>query len=250
VEVTTLAKAYHLLENTGVTIGKLDIAPVLFGVALIASGQSSTLCGTLAGQYVMEGFLDLRAPPVIRRLITRLVAIVPALTVISVMGDTGTYQLLIMSQIVLSLQLPFAIVPMIRFTNSKRRMGDFASSSAVAVLAWLSAGITVVLNIAYVVHSLMDVAATGSRVVKVLALGLAFPAFFLVMCFLVWIALRAEKGSDVSAYRLEDERDFLLDNVDSGSDRGDARGSTESTDISEENDKTIPLKKPNSLAAT
>lgn len=249
VEVTTLSKAYHLLENTGISIGKLDLAPVLFGIALIASGQSSTLCGTLAGQYVMEGFLDLRAPPVIRRLITRLVAIVPALIVISLMGDTGTYRLLIMCQVVLSLQLPFAIVPMIRFTNSKRRMGEFASPRIVAILAWLSAAITVALNIAYVVHALLDVAATGTPVTKVLALGVAFPLFFLVMCFLVWIALRAEKGSDVSTYRLEDDRDFLLDELSSNSEDESARNTNRHASVARGED-SISIEKPESTPET
>jgi manganese transport protein len=211
VEVTTLAKAYHLLENTGITIGKLDLAPVLFGIALIASGQSSTLCGTLAGQYVMEGFLDFRAPPIVRRLITRLVAIVPALVVISAMGDKGTYKLLIMSQVVLSLQLPFAIVPMIRFTNSKRRMHDFVSSPLVASLSWLAASITVGLNIAFVIHSIREASTFGSTFAKVVALGVALPVFVMLMTFLAWIALRKESGSDMPSYRLEDDSEFLLD---------------------------------------
>lgn len=211
VEVTTLAKAYHLLETTGVQIGSVDMAPVLFGIALIASGQSSTLCGTLAGQYVMEGFLDIRAPPIIRRLITRLVAIVPALTVISAMGDQGTYRLLIASQVVLSLQLPFAIVPMIRFTNSRRRMNEFANSRLVAYSAWLCTAVTVALNVTYVGHAIFTAAASGSRLAKVVAFAIALPLFSFLMCFLAWIAFRAEKGANVPAYRLEHDRDFLLD---------------------------------------
>lgn len=83
----------------GFKIGQIEVAQLLFGIALIASGQSSTLCGTLAGQYVMEGFLEIRAPPVLRRLITRLLAVVPAVLVIIAMGDEGTYQLLILSQV-------------------------------------------------------------------------------------------------------------------------------------------------------
>lgn len=211
VEVTTLSKAYHLLQNTGIKIGNIELAPLLFGVALIASGQSSTLCGTLAGQYVMEGFLDLRAPPVIRRLVTRLFAIVPALAVISFMGDTGTYQLLIFCQVVLALQLPFAIVPMIRFTDSKRRMQDFKNSRIVSILAWLAAGIVVCLNIAYVAQKLLQGARSGNYAVQVASVVVAGPLFIFVMTFLVWIALRSEKGGAAVVYRVENDMDGQSD---------------------------------------
>jgi manganese transport protein len=214
-EVTTLANAYHLLENTGFTLGKVEVAPLLFGIALIAAGQSSTLCGTLAGQYVMEGFLDIRAPPVIRRLVTRLIAIVPAMIVISATGDKGTYKLLIMSQVVLSLQLPFAIVPMIRFTNSHARMKEFANSRVVAGLAWFTAGITVFLNIALVLRSIFDAAMSDSLLVRILGLGMALPVFTLLMAFLGWIAFRKEKYADVPTYRLEDDNDFLFEEMES-----------------------------------
>lgn len=215
VQVTTLTKAYHLLENTGASIGKLELAPVLFGIALIASGQSSTLCGTLAGQYVMEGFLEIRAPPLIRRLVTRLVAIVPALVVISVMGDAGTYRLLIFSQVVLSLQLPFAIVPMIRFTSSTKRMHEFANSRWINFSAWLAAGVTISLNVSYVIHSLFSAASSQSLLVRVFALGFCLPVFILLMAFLSWIALKPEKGSNEFAYRLEDDNLFMDDEMDS-----------------------------------
>lgn len=205
IEVTTLSKAYHLLENTGIKIGNIDLAPFLFGLALIASGQSSTLCGTLAGQYVMEGFLDIRAPPVIRRLVTRLVAILPALVAISIMGDAGTYQLLIFCQIVLSLQLPFAIVPMIRFTSSKRRMNEFRNSPSVAALAWLAAGITVCLNIAFVIHVVVQGAQSANFSTKLVSLGIGLPIFATVMAFLAWIALRAETGGASLVFRVEDD---------------------------------------------
>lgn len=226
IEVTTLTKAYHLLENTGVKIGNLELAPVLFGVALVASGQSSTLCGTLAGQYVMEGFLDLRAPPLIRRLVTRLVAIVPALVVISMMGDSGTYQLLIICQVVLSLQLPFAIVPMIRFTSSKRRMGDFRNSRLVQGLAWISAGIAVCLNIAYVIHLILQGVQSSDPLTKIMFITVIIPFFILVLVFLGWIALRDETGGSDLVYRVEDESefgdDFELDSL--GSPLGSAPG--------------------------
>lgn len=209
--VTTLSKAYHLLENTGLKIGTVELAPLLFGVALIASGQSSTLCGTMAGQYVMEGFLDLRAPPIIRRLVTRVVAIVPALVVISLMGDTGTYQLLIFCQVILSLQLPFAIVPMIRFTNSKRRMQDFQNTRIVSIMAWIAAGIVVSLNIAYVIHVLVQGARSSNISLKLASLLLGAPLFTAVLGFLIWIALRPEKGGSNMVYRVEDDSEGDLD---------------------------------------
>lgn len=214
VEVSTLAEAYHLLKSTGIKIANIELAPLLFGIALIASGQSSTLCGTLAGQYVMEGFLDLRAPPVIRRLVTRLIAICPALIVISIMGETGTYQLLIFCQVVLALQLPFAIVPMIRFTDSKRRMQDFQNSKTVSTLAWLAASTVIGLNIAYVVHILFQGASSENGVTRFFTIALGGPSFLLLVGFLGWIAFRVEKGGPGPIYRVEDELDQSDDGYD------------------------------------
>lgn len=211
VVVTTLSEAYHLLQNTGLKVGNVELAPSLFGIALIASGQSSTLCGTLAGQYVMEGFLDLRAPPVIRRLVTRLVAIVPALVVISVMGDAGTYQLLILCQVILAFQLPFAIVPMIRFTNSKRRMQDFQNSRTASALAWLAASAVVILNVAYVLHILYQGANSENGFVRFLSLAAGVPTFILLGAFLIWIAFRVEKGGAGPVYRVEDDLEIHSD---------------------------------------
>ncbi len=122
-------------------------ASVLFAVALLASGQSSTLTGTFAGQIVMEGFLDLRMQPWLRRLVTRTLAIIPAVATIYYFGDRGTFKLLILSQVILSMQLPFAVIPLIRFTNDRRRMGEFANRAWVRTLAWSSAVIIVGLNL-------------------------------------------------------------------------------------------------------
>lgn len=205
VAVTTLSQAYELLKNTGVKIGNIELAPLLFGIALIASGQSSTLCGTLAGQYVMEGFLDMRAPPVIRRLVTRVIAIIPALIVISIMGDTGTYQLLLLCQVILALQLPFAIVPVIRFTNSKRRMQDFQNSRPVSFAAWLCATIVVCLNVAYVINVFKQGTNSPHYILRMLTMLVGGPTFVLVMVFLVWIALRTEKGGSGLVYRIEND---------------------------------------------
>lgn len=122
-------------------------AAVAFAVALLASGQSSTLTGTLAGQIVMEGFLNLRLPPWLRRLITRLIAIIPAVIVTSLYGERGTGQLLVFSQVILSMQLSFAVVPLVMFTNDALKMGKFVNPRWLALLAWSIAIVIMTLNI-------------------------------------------------------------------------------------------------------
>ena len=122
------------------------LAPILFAVALIAAGQSSTVTGTLSGQIVMEGYLNLRLNPWIRRLLTRLVAIVPAVLVIGLMGEGRVDELLVFSQVVLSLQLGFAVIPLIHFVSDKNTMGEFAIKSWVKILSWLVASVLVYLN--------------------------------------------------------------------------------------------------------
>ena len=120
---------------------------VLFALALLASGQNSTLTGTLAGQIVMEGFLNIRLAPWLRRLITRLIAIVPAVCVIGYYGEGRTTDLLIWSQVILSMQLSFAVIPLLLFTNDKSKMGKFANPLWVKFLAGVSAVVIVVLNL-------------------------------------------------------------------------------------------------------
>lgn len=142
-DVAEIQQAYQLLTPT---LG-VGIASTIFAVALLASGQNSTLTGTLAGQIVMEGFLNLRLPPWLRRLATRLVAIVPAVIVTLLYGESGTAKLLILSQVILSLQLPFAIVPLILFTSDKRKMGQFVNKLWIKVLAWVVAAIIIALNV-------------------------------------------------------------------------------------------------------
>jgi len=119
----------------------------IFALALLASGQNSTLTGTLAGQIVMEGFVNIRIRPWLRRLITRLFAIVPAVIVTLVYGESGTENLLIFSQVLLSLQLPFAIVPLIIFTSEKAKMGEFANGAFIKIISWTVAAIIIVLNV-------------------------------------------------------------------------------------------------------
>jgi manganese transport protein len=142
VVVTEIQQAHQLLAPLlGTTL-----ASTAFAVALLAAGQSSTLTGTLAGQIVMEGFLRFRMRPWLRRLVTRLLAIIPAVLVIGLQGEGGSYNLLIMSQVVLSLQLPFAVVPLIQFTSDRSKMGAFASKFWVKVLAWIAASVIISLN--------------------------------------------------------------------------------------------------------
>ena len=140
--VAEIADAYKLLTPV---LGA-SFASTIFACALLASGQNSTLTGTLAGQIVMEGFLDIRLKPWIRRLITRAIAIIPAILVIGIAGEGKVTSLIILSQVVLSFQLPFAVIPLVQFTNSRARMGEFVNSRAVAVLAWIVAVLILVLN--------------------------------------------------------------------------------------------------------
>jgi manganese transport protein len=150
--VTEIQQASHLLTPLlGTTM-----ASVFFGVALLSSGQSSTLTGTMAGQIVMEGFLNIRMRPWLRRLFTRTLAIIPAAFVVYAAGETGTYKLLLLSQVILSMQLPFAVIPLIHFTNDKQRMGLLANRIWVRVLAWLTAALIVVLNVWLATLSIRD----------------------------------------------------------------------------------------------
>jgi manganese transport protein len=142
-DVAEIEQAYSLLSPL---LG-VGIASVLFAIALLASGLNSTVTATLAGQIVMEGFLDLRIPNWARRLLTRGIAIVPVVIVTALYGERGTAQLLIFSQVVLSMQLPFAVIPLVWFVSDRRKMGNFAISRKVAVCAWLVAAIILILNV-------------------------------------------------------------------------------------------------------
>ena len=179
--VTEIQQAHELLSPLMGTA----LAGTLFGVALVAAGQSSTLTGTLAGQIVMEGFLKLRVRPFLRRLITRLMAIVPAVVVISMKGERGSYDLLILSQVILSVQLPFAVIPLIRFTSDKQIMGTFVNKTWVKVLAWIVAGTICVLNSTLIVEQIsswIDNAGSNaiwlwSTVVPLAAIGALFQIY-------------------------------------------------------------------------
>jgi manganese transport protein len=141
-QVEEIQNAYQLLSPT---LG-VGLASTLFALALLASGQNSTLTGTLAGQIVMEGFLNIRLRPWLRRLITRLIAIIPAIIVTVIYGESGTSKLLVLSQVILSLQLSFAVVPLIMFTSNRGKMGEFVNPAWLKILAWMVAVVIIVLN--------------------------------------------------------------------------------------------------------
>ena len=162
------------------------LAPILFAVALIAAGQSSTITGTISGQIVMEGYLNLRLNPVIRRLITRLIAIVPAVIVILIAGDSMVDYLLILSQVILSFQLAFAVIPMIFFVSDKKRMGKFVINLKVQITAWIIAGIITVLNVSFVGQKLWDVANSSESIfikIGVFLLAILFFGTFIAMFY-------------------------------------------------------------------
>jgi manganese transport protein len=140
--VAEISDAYKLLSPV---LG-VSLASTVFACALLASGQNSTLTGTLAGQIVMEGFLNIRLKPWLRRLITRALAILPAVLVIGIAGESKVTALLILSQVVLSFQLPFAVIPLIQFTNDRNKMGEFANSRITAVIAWIVAAAILFFN--------------------------------------------------------------------------------------------------------
>ncbi len=153
-----------------------NAAPILFALALIAAGQSSTVTGTLAGQIIMEGYLSLRLNPVLRRLLTRLVAIIPALIVIGIYGESRVDALLVMSQVVLSLQLGYAVAPLIQFVSDKKTMGNFVIKPVIKVLAWAIATVLVYLNLRMLFNGVMPFFAAEAWLPKVsiIAAGLFF----------------------------------------------------------------------------
>jgi manganese transport protein len=192
--VAELKEAHRLLAPLLGT----KFAPALFAIALIAAGQSSTVTGTLAGQIVMEGYLNLRINPWVRRLITRLIAIVPAVFVISIFGEDRVDSLLVFSQVILSLQLGFAIIPLIHFVSDKETMGDFAIKPYTKVLAWLIASVLIYLNVRMVNN---EVSAFFSepgnlfwKIVIILA-GLFFVILFLLMTVLPTIRKKNKEST-------------------------------------------------------
>jgi manganese transport protein len=182
--VTELQQAYSLLTPLLGTA----LAGITFALGLVCAGQASTLTGTLAGQIVMEGYLRFKIRPFLRRLLTRLLAIVPAGLTIALMGEASTYKLLILSQVILSLQLPFAVVPLIHFSGDRFIMGEFANNSWVKVLAWGAASLIVAFNGTLIIEQIRDWIAATAEPAWIYAT--AVPAAGALGAFLVYIAVK------------------------------------------------------------
>lgn len=176
-DVAEIKDAHHLLDQLLGT----KLAPALFAIALIAAGQSSTVTGTLAGQIVMEGYLHLRINPWMRRLLTRLVAIIPAVIVILINGEENIDQLLILSQVILSLQLGFAIIPLIHFVSDKKTMGSFVIKPIVQIAAWLITAVLVYLNLSMVIGQAADYFASSGNLFWKIVIALSGLAFITLL---------------------------------------------------------------------
>jgi manganese transport protein len=182
--VTEIEQAQQLLAPLlGTTV-----ASIAFAIALISSGQSSTVTGTMAGQIVMEGFLSIRLRPWVRRLVTRALAIIPAVITIGVSGEEATYKLLILSQVILSLQLPFAVIPLIHFTSDRERMGALVSTRWVQGLAWTAAVIIVGLNLRLAATTLQGWSATAGRWAPLIRF-VVFPVVAAILLLLLWVTI-------------------------------------------------------------
>lgn len=193
-DVAKIEDAHRLLQPM---LGS-KLAPLLFAVALIAAGQSSTVTGTLAGQIVMEGYLRLRINPLLRRLLTRLLAIIPAVLVITILGENRLDDLLVFSQVILSLQLAFAIVPLIHFVSDKTTMGEFAIRWHVKLLAWIVAAILIFLNVRLVVQASLDTYLQPGHLFTKINISIAWLAFawlFLMMTLLPFVQKRRQRAS-------------------------------------------------------
>ena len=195
--VANLEDAHRMLEPL---LGS-SLAPTLFAVALIAAGQSSTITGTLAGQIVMEGYLNLHLNPLLRRLITRLIAIIPAVSVILIYGDSELDKLLIFSQVVLSLQLAFAIIPLIYFVSDRYQMGKFAIKRRTQLLGWLIAALLIYLNLQMVYGEISDLfQESGAVVWKIIAIA-GCAAYIALLLATFWYPLRDRKNKRLAISR-------------------------------------------------
>nr|WP_199000168.1 Nramp family divalent metal transporter [Flavobacterium sp. ASV13] len=202
-EVAEIQDAHQFLEPLLGT----KWAPILFAVALIAAGQSSTVTGTLAGQIVMEGYLHLRIQPWVRRIITRLIAIVPALIVIWIYGESVTGKLLILSQVILSLQLGFAIIPLIHFVSDKSKMNGFHISRTTQVISWIIAAIIVSLNAKLVYDEISSWLESSNHPIilwiTVVPLAIAFSALLLYIVLKPFIAKAKSNIANHSPHNLK-----------------------------------------------
>ena len=193
--VTQIQQAHELL----VPLLGASMAGVIFAVALLCSGQSSTLTGTLAGQVVMEGFLNIRMRPWLRRLITRALAVIPAALTIYISGPQATYQLIILSQVILSMQLPFAIIPLVHFTNDPKRMGPFANPAWVKVLAWITGAVIVGLN-AWLAGPIIGGWLQSAGPWRPLVWMVTVPAALLIFLLLLWVTFAPLLGRGIRRF--------------------------------------------------
>ena len=189
-----------------------NAAPILFAVALIAAGQSSTITGTLAGQIIMEGYLSLRINPLLRRLITRLLAIIPALIVIIIYGEKNVDALLIFSQVILSLQLGFAIIPLIHFVSDKKTMGNFSIKLPTKIAAWLVASVLIYLNLRMLVNQAAGIFEADSLLPKLLIilLGSLFLCILLYIIAHPWIAKGKKPASIQMHPPVDNIKQFMI----------------------------------------
>lgn len=193
-DVAELKQAYQLLPSQLGT----KISSILFAVALIAAGQSSTITGTLAGQIVMEGYLQLRINPWLRRLITRLLAIIPAILVIIIAGEEKVDSLIVLSQVVLSVQLGFAIIPLIHFVSDKKLMGKFSISALTKIMAWAVAALLIYLNAKLVFDQSADYFKKSGNIswkIMIIIAGLAAILLLVYILFHPWISKRKQKAT-------------------------------------------------------
>jgi manganese transport protein len=173
------------------------VAPLLFAVALIAAGQSSTITGTLAGQVVMEGYINVRLQPWIRRLLTRLIAIIPALLTILILGENATGKLLILSQVILSLQLGFAVIPLIHFVSDKNKMGEFVIPLWQKILSWIAALAIISLNVKLVYSEISDLIMHSQSPILVSFTIVPLCVFcFLMLLYILIIPLLTREKAD------------------------------------------------------
>jgi manganese transport protein len=195
-EVASIENAHHLLD----AILGSKLAPILFAVALIASGQSSTITGTLAGQIIMEGYLNLKMKPWIRRLLTRSLAIIPAIATLLFFGEEKLDVLLILSQVILSLQLGFAIIPLIHFVSKKKWMGAFTLSRFWVAISWIVAIIIIGLNINLVIEQFQSALSSNNNSMVLITKWIGIPIAFLAIVLLLytvfapWLLSKKEKA--------------------------------------------------------
>ncbi|MQM12263.1 hypothetical protein Taro_045179 [Colocasia esculenta] len=214
-EELDLNKASFLLKNV---LG--NWSSKLFAIALLASGQSSTITGTYAGQYVMQGFLDLRIRPWIRNLLTRSLAIIPSLIVAIIGGSTGAGKLIIIASMILSFELPFALVPLLKFTSSKKKMGPHANSTVISVITWIIGSLIMSINIYYIVTSFVKLLLhSGLQTVSIVFAGIfGFSGMIVYLAAIVYLVTR--KNKKVIQPLLSDSAGIALGSDCSGAETG------------------------------